>query len=525
MRRNMDTKCVTCKKEAMRMVRDCGLKMCELSQDLRDDREIVIAAIRNNPEALRFASYRLRSDRDIFLMAIRMDGNAIQYGSEDLRNDASVLKQANCWELFIGHAGTGLRDDIEMMRHSSMNDYQCVRNASRRLRNDYEFVASSLASDESIRYISDELRNNTGIMREYLINNTNALEYASDEMRDDKDIVLEFIKMMPSCLQYASDRLKDDIEVIVEAVTRLPSLLVHASERLRDDYDIVRISVAKDGENIVHASGRLRRDTRIVMLAIESSPKCVAHLPEELRDNEDVVWKAVSMHGNTLRHASSRLRDHKSIVLQAVESYPKAIVFASERLRYDRDVILAAIDHAIAFNFVDEGLRHDREFIQEAISRNADFIEVVSDEVLLDRRFMLSILSTNLFAIQYIRYNQHKNNCGFSLDLLNTLERLKYSSIADIDPDMLAENLADLVQTRYGNGVLDHLLKNHKDKIMREGVLRALYDNEHALERLKENNIQVLSLTELDPDMEHDVEGLKEKYRELYEGFEVMFID
>ena len=52
---------------------------------LWDDREVVMAAVRQNGEALAFASDKLRDDEDVFLAAINSDSRAHFYGSIRLR--------------------------------------------------------------------------------------------------------------------------------------------------------------------------------------------------------------------------------------------------------------------------------------------------------------------------------------------------------------------------------------------------------------------------------------------------------
>ncbi len=52
---------------------------------LWDDREVVMAAVRQNGEALAFASERLRDDEDVFLAATNSVSRAHFYGSVRLR--------------------------------------------------------------------------------------------------------------------------------------------------------------------------------------------------------------------------------------------------------------------------------------------------------------------------------------------------------------------------------------------------------------------------------------------------------
>jgi len=46
---------------------------------LRADREVVLAAVRQNGMALRFASAALQADREVVLAAVEQDGSALRH--------------------------------------------------------------------------------------------------------------------------------------------------------------------------------------------------------------------------------------------------------------------------------------------------------------------------------------------------------------------------------------------------------------------------------------------------------------
>jgi hypothetical protein len=72
----------------------------------------------------------------------------------------------------------------------------------------------------TLRYASDDLKNNREIVLEAIKQNGLALEYASESFRNDKDVVLEAIKKCYHALCYASDDLKDDKEIVLKAIKK-----------------------------------------------------------------------------------------------------------------------------------------------------------------------------------------------------------------------------------------------------------------------------------------------------------------
>lgn len=77
--------------EALMQVRADGLWLAT-AVELQADKEIVMAAVEQNPNALRFTA--LTDDRDVVLQAVRGNGKMLEFASEELRRDHEVVLAA-----------------------------------------------------------------------------------------------------------------------------------------------------------------------------------------------------------------------------------------------------------------------------------------------------------------------------------------------------------------------------------------------------------------------------------------------
>jgi hypothetical protein len=57
------------------------------SDQLKNDKDVVLEAVKQNDYALYYASEQLKNDKDIVLEAVKQDGDAIRYASDELQND------------------------------------------------------------------------------------------------------------------------------------------------------------------------------------------------------------------------------------------------------------------------------------------------------------------------------------------------------------------------------------------------------------------------------------------------------
>ena len=165
---------------------------------LEADREVVLAAVKQNGWAIQYASVQLKADREVVLAAVKQNGLALNYASVELRADREVVLAA-----------------VE-------EDGWALKYASAELRADREVV---LAADREVVL--------TAVKR-----NGWALDYASVELQADRDVVLAAVKQDGRALEYASVELQADREVVLAAVQQDGYALNYASFELKADREI-----------------------------------------------------------------------------------------------------------------------------------------------------------------------------------------------------------------------------------------------------------------------------------------------
>ena len=127
---------------------------------IKAEKEVLLAAVMQNGNALEFASRDLKSDKEVVLTAVMQYGLALDFASDDLKADNKVILAA------------------------VMQEGRALKYASKELKADKEVVL-------------------TAVMQYGL-----ALKFASDDLKADKEVVLASVKQDGWELQFASDDLK-----------------------------------------------------------------------------------------------------------------------------------------------------------------------------------------------------------------------------------------------------------------------------------------------------------------------------
>ena len=93
---------------------ESSLEFC--NSELQNDKEVVLAAVKQFGYALQYASTNLQSDREVVLAAVTQTGYALQYASTNLKNDREVVLTAVTKEGFsLLFANINLRNDKEIV--------------------------------------------------------------------------------------------------------------------------------------------------------------------------------------------------------------------------------------------------------------------------------------------------------------------------------------------------------------------------------------------------------------------------
>jgi len=314
--------------------------MDHVGKELKGDKELVLLAVKQNWQALKYASKELRDDKDVVIEAVKKYGSALCYASQELKNDKElVLLAVKQNGDALKYASQELKSDKELVLLAVKQNGHALKYASQELRDDKEVLLGAVKQDWwALQHATPELKKDKELVLLAVKQDWWALCYASQELKGDKGVVIEAVKQNWQALCYASKELRDDKEVVIEAVKRYGGALQHASFRLKDDKELVLLAMKQDSSALQHASFQLRNDKEIVLEAVKQNGHALQHASRELKNDKEVVIQAVRQKGHALQFASQELQNNKELVLLAVKQDGRALGYASMELRNQNEL-------------------------------------------------------------------------------------------------------------------------------------------------------------------------------------------
>ena len=205
--------------KAIRKVSANGEQLKNLDDKLKSNKEVVLAAVKQNERAFLYASENLKLDKEFILEAVKLNGAALSYIADNYKGDKEIV------------------------------------------------LAAVKQNGMVLNYATDKLKNDKEVVLTAVNKRGDALYYASDKLKDDKEIVLAAVKSNSLSLDDASKRLKDDKEIVLAAVMFGAYALDYASDRLKNDKEIVLAAVKQDAESLKFASKNLQSDKDVIKAA------------------------------------------------------------------------------------------------------------------------------------------------------------------------------------------------------------------------------------------------------------------
>ena len=175
-----------------------------LSNDYRDDKNIVIELLKLNGQQLEYVSNRLKRDKEVVYTAINNDSNAFIYADESLFNDKNFILLALTNKDYSGYNGydeeyydhflenlcDAFKDDDEIVLAAVNRCGTNIKHASNRLKNNKDIVLAAIDncyyndSDDETYILDNKRKINSNI--DIILNET--------KLQNDADILKQIIK-------------------------------------------------------------------------------------------------------------------------------------------------------------------------------------------------------------------------------------------------------------------------------------------------------------------------------------------
>jgi hypothetical protein len=328
------------KEIAMRKVFANGSELQYCSEELRDDFDVVIRAVAPNnapfkyekvaywqfndyeanyspsfdekkaPEcnylkqscdALKYASARLRNDKEIVMAAVETACGALKHASARLKsNKTVVLKAFKSQERFMTDLKKMMTDDkfLDSLKYPARKTKIVVASVTEIMDSrlfqdrDVAFQVVSMCGTD-IAHCSD-FWDDFGVVMEAVINDGEALRFISTfEARDNEEIASMALLTCPNIYFQLSNNLRDNVSIIKQAIRVKPTIYSKIAHRHQKNFDIAFTALFKDAEAYEAVAQHFPNHKPLALFAVRKDGRLLRYVKEGLRSDIDITLAAL----------------------------------------------------------------------------------------------------------------------------------------------------------------------------------------------------------------------------------------
>jgi hypothetical protein len=290
-------------------------------------------ALKRNPHVYQHLSPYWMTQYDIALHAVRLCWRNISHVPHPLNNDMVILKA------MISHKNWHWREDdlvdwyhwrnnMEMMSHGAMKDYEFMTEASKSIQRNVHLCAR--VAKKFPCFISHDACGQS----------------------EDINVILSAVRQNGMALKHVRhfNRLTDiDMAIVLSAVSNNGMGLQFAPDFHRRDRTVVITALANNGMALQFVDNEeLRSDSNINIVALMSDGMSLSYAKDSIKSNREMAMIAVGSNGLSLKYTTDDHKNDVDIVALAVNNDPKAMTYASSDVKGNIDLILLMFDLIIS---------------------------------------------------------------------------------------------------------------------------------------------------------------------------------
>ena len=247
-----------------------------------DNKDYVLSRVIKDATYIRFVSDRLKDDKEVVMTAMgsaRLHQQIFKYASKRLQSQHSVILKAVSRERAVYKS---LPEIIRFKKQITL--------------------AAVLDHGASLRFTSNNLKNDYQIVRAAVCNSGCSIKYASKRLKDNKKLALLAVKsssggLSGSELLYISSRLKNDKEVCLQAVKESSSAIRHVPEKLKVDPEIAIQALSRSAYNATFFHPYTLLQLNLSNLSKSSRDKIFHYFIQMLDINDPFISEIILSYG------------------------------------------------------------------------------------------------------------------------------------------------------------------------------------------------------------------------------------
>ncbi|MBA3722029.1 MAG: DUF4116 domain-containing protein, partial [Parachlamydiaceae bacterium] len=320
------------------------LKVCK---NLDLDKASVLTAVKNSEEALNYAEH-FQDDEDVVLESIKYHPKSFSYASTRLKNNFNIVLAAVSKDgVALEHVSKELKNDPHIVMTATKNNGNALRFANKSFLEKREYVLEAVKTAGVPYIVISKFTHDKEIMFELVRRNGLRFENLSDEFQRDEKFILAALENNGLALKFVPNDIENYNKLALVAVKQNIFVLENVDcSKFLNDKEIMLMLLRRNGLNLKILSNELKRDEEIILAALENNGLALQYVPKDIENYNKLALVAVKQNIFVLENVDcSKFLNDKEIMLMLLRRNGLNLKILSNELKRDEEIILAALEN------------------------------------------------------------------------------------------------------------------------------------------------------------------------------------
>ena len=290
----------------------------------RKDREVLGFAVKKNPRLILSSHSKYTEKRRDFIDIAMMNGMVLEFASDEIKNDKGAVSAAvNQNGLALKFAGRDVLNDVTTVSEAAHQNGLALKYLPEgsELLNNFKVVEWAVKQNGlALKYASKDLKNDRELVYIATKQNPMALQFVGEDFKKDREFVEPILKREPNAIRFVDyDFIQEEenADLVIDAIKKKPALfnernviptsykhlknlvkkVVKADGRfykdiffeLKNNMDILLVAMHTDVSAFKYADESLRKDKKSVLEIIKFYPKVYPYLDPEFKGDKEIL--------------------------------------------------------------------------------------------------------------------------------------------------------------------------------------------------------------------------------------------
>lgn len=367
-------------------VRRNGLVLEHADRTIKNNRNVALAAIAQNPRAIGLVGPDLQNNEDFICEVVQQNGLVLEFMRSQFQNNERIAQAAIAQNLrAIKHVGATLRANPDFMN---------------------SVVSRNI---EDLQYAGPNLKKSPPFMLRWVLANFNAFPFVDPALKNDKEFMSSVIERYPQAIADAGENITAHYGCMKRILERNGLALRYLHDSLKPSYPLTRIAIGQNPLALEYAHPDMQNHIEIVKFAMEADVMAIKFASHPLKDNALLIRSAALRDVKVFEFASDALKNSADFMRDAVKRNGLALKFVGDALknreggRLFREIVAIAVTkNGLALQYADEASKNEPHVVRTAIAQNSIAIQYAGEAIRDNLEFMHPLIRENPRLLDYV---------------------------------------------------------------------------------------------------------------------------